>query len=55
MNRVSLYRKHAEECRELERNAQSPEERALLRELAGHWDAIADIHELLDKPASGEP
>jgi hypothetical protein len=47
MDKVSHYRKHADACRELEKSAQSDEERALLRELARHWDAIADIHERL--------
>jgi hypothetical protein len=53
MDRVSLYRKHAEACRELEKTAQSEEERALLRELARHWDAVADIRARLADPEAG--
>jgi hypothetical protein len=47
MRKAFQFRKHARDCRELEKAAQSPEERALLRDLALHWDAIADIHERL--------
>jgi hypothetical protein len=54
MDAVSLYRKHAQDCRELEKATQSEDERALLRELAGHWNAIADIHERLQRPGAGE-
>jgi len=50
MDKVSRYRKHAQDCRELERSGRSEEERALLRDLARHWDAIADIHERLKAP-----
>jgi hypothetical protein len=49
MDKPSQFRKHAEDCRALEKAARSEEERALLRDLAGHWDAIADIHDRLGR------
>jgi hypothetical protein len=50
MEKVSRYRKHAQDCRERERSAGSEEERALFRDLAAHWEAIADIHQRLKAP-----
>ena len=49
MNRVSRYRKHAEACREQAARATSDEERRLLHELAGHWEAMAAIYDDLSR------
>jgi hypothetical protein len=50
MDKVSRYRKHAQDCRELERSARSEDERVLFSDLASHWEAIADIHQRLKAP-----
>ncbi len=47
MQQVAKYRRHAQRCRERAERAASLAERELLHELAGHWDAIADLHEQL--------
>jgi hypothetical protein len=42
-NTTVRCREHARNSREMAGNAESAEERAVLLELAHHWDALADI------------
>lgn len=55
MNRVAQYRSHARNSRELAERVSSEEERALLRKLAHHWEALADIHERLEAARTKPP
>lgn len=55
MDKLSQYRKHAEDCRALEKAAASEEERAALRDLAMHWDAIADLVATLRERGARRP
>jgi hypothetical protein len=50
MDRLSQIRKHAQDCRERASRTEVEAERELLHELARHWDAIADIHQKLQRP-----
>ena len=43
----AIFRGHAARCRELAREAGSEEERRLIEQMAWHWDALADIRDLL--------
>jgi hypothetical protein len=45
MKKASEYRRHAEECRQLVRTADSEEHRELLRNMATTWDLLADERE----------
>jgi hypothetical protein len=51
MKTVEEYRQHAEECRELARRAQSPDERKAILAIAMSWDKLArDRERLLSAP-----
>ena len=45
MKKASEYRRHAEECRQLARSADSDEHRQLLINMAATWDSLADERE----------
>jgi hypothetical protein len=45
MKKASEYRRHAEECRQLARSADSEEHRQLLSRMAATWDSLADERE----------
>jgi hypothetical protein len=47
MRKASEFRRHAQECRVLARNADRPEQRAQLLQMANTWDQIADERERL--------
>jgi hypothetical protein len=55
MKKVSEFRRHAEECRELATRT-SPEHRDMLLKMAETWDALARNRERMagKKQASGE-
>jgi hypothetical protein len=42
MKKVSEYRKHAEECRELARRSKTQAQREMLLNMATAWDSLAD-------------
>ncbi|MFL6797839.1 MAG: hypothetical protein ACJ8F3_10545 [Xanthobacteraceae bacterium] len=42
MEAPSQYRKYAEECRALAKNARSPEQRQILSEMAQAWMQLAE-------------
>jgi hypothetical protein len=50
MKKASEYRRHAEECRLLARNANSEEHRELLINMAATWDSLADERERKVRP-----
>jgi hypothetical protein len=41
MKKVEDYRQHAQECRLLGRRARSPDERAMLMNMADTWESLA--------------
>jgi hypothetical protein len=41
MKKVEDYRRHADECRAMIKQARSPEERAMLVTMAETWEALA--------------
>ena len=45
MKKASEYRRHAEECRQLARFADSEEHRELLSNMAATWESLADERE----------
>jgi hypothetical protein len=47
MRKASEFRRHAKECRVLARNADRPEQRAQLIQMADTWEQIADERERL--------
>jgi hypothetical protein len=47
MRKASEFRRHAQECRVLARNADRPEQRAQLIQMADTWERIADERERL--------
>jgi hypothetical protein len=42
MRKISEYRAHAEECRQLARQIKQPEQQRQLEEMAKAWDMLAD-------------
>jgi hypothetical protein len=55
MKKVSEYRTHAEECRMLAKTARTAEHRAMLMNMAGTWDTLAETREkTLVKEAEGQ-
>jgi hypothetical protein len=42
MKKASEYRQHAQECRELAANMASAEQRAMMLQMAHHWDQLAN-------------
>jgi len=42
MKKASEYRLHAKECRELAAHMESDEQRALMLQMAEHWDKLAN-------------
>jgi hypothetical protein len=59
MRRIADYRRHAEECRTLARQADSPEERGQLLNMAATWESLAQERESalasgLAAPVDGE-
>lgn len=55
MDRVSRYRKHAQDARDLAEREPHDEARRILHEIASHWDALADIHERQTPPDRRRP
>jgi hypothetical protein len=55
VDKLSQYRKHAEDCRALEKAAASEDERVALRNLAMHCDAIADLEATLRERRKARP
>ena len=50
MKKASEYRQHAQECRALAGSMESAEQRALMLQMAEHWDKLAkDRVELIAK------
>ena len=47
MRKASEFRRHAEECRALARNADNDEQRRQLLEMSATWERIADEREKL--------
>lgn len=45
MKKVEDYRQHAEECRLLGRRARSPDQRAMLMNMADTWESLAEARE----------
>jgi hypothetical protein len=45
MRKVSDYRRHAEECRQLMRGARTPEHREMLHQMAETWESLAESRE----------
>jgi hypothetical protein len=45
MNQSSDYRKFADECYRLAADAQTEQQRKMLREMAEAWEELADAHE----------
>jgi hypothetical protein len=41
MKKASEYRDHARECRELASHMDSDDQRALMLQMAGHWEKLA--------------
>jgi hypothetical protein len=41
MNKVEDYRQHAQDCRLMANRSRSPEERAMLTNMAQTWDSLA--------------
>ncbi len=55
MKKSTTYRKHAEECRALARDAQNEEQRRQLLELAESWGSLALERERKAEKLSGSP
>lgn len=50
MKKASEYRQHAQECRQLAAGMQSEDQRALMLQMAEHWDKLAvDRTALIEK------
>jgi hypothetical protein len=41
MNKIEDYRAHADECRSMARRARSPEDKAMLMNMAATWESLA--------------
>jgi hypothetical protein len=42
MKKASEYRQHAKECRDLAGQMESAEQRAMMLQMADHWEKLAD-------------
>lgn len=41
VKKASEYRQHAQECRQLASQMESPDQRALMLQMADHWEKLA--------------